>query len=89
MWYHSCRQSHQYNLQLTSISVANERYLKHFVEIILKIKILNLSNLFGPLQYGSVQSILKEYKYKPYVPRKIHTIEENDPERRAHFCLFF
>jgi hypothetical protein len=28
-----------------------ERYLKYFVEIILKIKILNLSNLFGPLQY--------------------------------------
>jgi hypothetical protein len=25
--------------------------LKRFVEIILKIKILNLSNLFGPLQY--------------------------------------
>jgi hypothetical protein len=32
------------------ISVANERYLRHFVEIILKIKNLNLWNLFGLLQ---------------------------------------
>jgi hypothetical protein len=60
MWYHSCRQSHQQNLQLTNISVANERYLKHFVKIILKIKILNLPNLFGPLQYFSLTLSLGE-----------------------------
>jgi hypothetical protein len=35
----------------TDQQIANERYLKYFVEIIFKIKILNLSNLFGPLQY--------------------------------------
>jgi hypothetical protein len=46
------------------MSVANERYLKQFVEIILKIKILNLSNLFGPLQYCAIGILIKEKSYK-------------------------
>lgn len=37
----------------------------------------------------TVHSILKKYKFKPYIARKVHALERNDRGRRIQFCRYF
>jgi hypothetical protein len=61
-------------LQLTSISVANERYLKYFVEIILKLKFLiyrtysDRYNIIGDQTVSGYLSTLLTCFYKYPIP---------------------
>jgi len=37
----------------------------------------------------SVRRILKAVKWKVYIPRLLHTINDDDPDRRMQFCEWF
>ncbi|KAI4458098.1 hypothetical protein MML48_7g00004136 [Holotrichia oblita] len=37
----------------------------------------------------TVHGILRKHKFKPYVARKVHALEQNDPGRRIQFCRFY
>ena len=37
----------------------------------------------------SVRSILKAFKWKLYIPRLLHAINEDDPDRGLQFCEWF
>ena len=37
----------------------------------------------------SVRHILKALKCKVYIPRLLHAINDNDPDRRMQFCEWF
>ncbi|CAH2011084.1 unnamed protein product [Acanthoscelides obtectus] len=39
--------------------------------------------------YGTVQRILKKYKFIPYKYRPVHTLLAGDPERRLVFCHWY
>ena len=34
----------------------------------------------------SVHRILKDATWKPYIPRLVQTLSENDPDRKVEFC---
>jgi hypothetical protein len=36
-----------------------------------------------------VQHILKKHIFFPYIPRTVHALFENDPQRRIEFCTYF
>lgn len=37
----------------------------------------------------TVHGILRKHKLKPYIARKVHALEQNDPGRRIQFCCFY
>lgn len=37
----------------------------------------------------TVHEVLKKHKFKPYIPQKVHALEENDRGRREQFCNFY
>jgi hypothetical protein len=37
----------------------------------------------------TVQHILNKHNFFPYIPRKVHALYENDPQRRIEFCTYF
>ena len=41
------------------------------------------------VEKSSVHRILGAQKWKPYIPRLIHALNEDDPERRLQFCEWF
>jgi hypothetical protein len=38
---------------------------------------------------SSVKHILKSAKWKVYIPRLLHIVNEDDPDRRVQFCEWF
>jgi hypothetical protein len=37
----------------------------------------------------TVQHNLKKHIFFPCIPRKVHALFENDPQRRIEFCIYF
>lgn len=41
------------------------------------------------IKKDSVHRILKANKWRPYIPRLLHALNEDDPDRRVQFCEWF
>ena len=53
-----------------------------------KISLRQCSREIG-IEKFSVQRILRAQKWKPYIPRLVQALNENDPDRRLKFCEWF
>ena len=46
------------------------------------------SREFG-IEKSSVQRIIRAQKWKPYIPRLVYALNEDDPDKRPQFCEWF
>ena len=45
--------------------------------------------MYTHFKYFSFSRIMKRCKWKNYIPRLVHTLNDDDPDRRVEYCEWY